>query len=273
MNNQLGTRRHPPTVAQEVAWACRIEAGVYAAAVSAGLVTTLMPVSRVELNALAADGEAAFEELVNANTGLVWYVVGPVAQRTGLDRAELAQEGTVGLLEAVRRFDPVRGRFASFALVYIRARVGDAAATALGGLGLPVKRAHAWWQVRGVAIRMSGELNREATAAEIAVASGRPLRQVVELLAWEPAQALPEDGVRLPAPADPIPDTSRDLLWQLTPQERRIMAYRYGFTGPGPQSYAAIAAQVGMSEATVRRRERAALATLRRQLGPDALVA
>lgn len=261
----LAAEVDPWSAAAERDLASRIEAGVAAQAILDGLLTRTVPASKSELEAIAADGETARHELVRAHLGLVWFVAHPQAGRTGLDRAELVQEGILGLLEAIRRFDPQRGRFATFALVHIRAHVKDAAATALGGLGLPVKRAHGWWQVRAIASRLQAELGREATCDEIAAEWGRPSSQVVELLMWEPARTLtdvmPED--REVAAHDADAAASSTLLGLLRREDRYLVARRFGLTGTAPVTYATLARQVGMSEATVRRRVHAALAYMR----------
>lgn len=263
------------SASREREMARRIEAGVFAAAILSGVASCPPGVTAAELARVVADGQSAHHQLVRRHIGLVWFVARPAAERTGLDRADLVQEGIIGLLEAITRFDPDRGRFATFALVHIRGHVGDATATALGRLGLPAKRAHSWWQVRAVAHRLSVELGREATVEEVAEASGRRSAQVAELLAWEPVQALPADtsfGPALPA-VDRLPDTTMDLMRGLSPQARRILAHRFGLGGGSPQSYAAIARTLGVSEATVRRRERAALQLLRLRVERSSLAA
>lgn len=254
-----------PTIAEEHELARRIEAGVFAHALLAGRASSVHAATPEQLMTLEADGREAQHQLVHAHTGLVWYVARPMARRTGLDCAELVQEGIVGLLEAVQRFDPQRGRFATCALIWIRAGVKDAAATALGGLGLPVKRAHAWWQVRAIGSRLQAELGRDATCDEIATESGRPRAQVAELLAWEPALALAEwaPAVMASGTLDGGLDSADALLNVLRPEERYLVARRFGLTGAAPASYAAIARHVGLSEATVRRRIQAALDVLR----------
>ena len=107
---------------EEVALARRVEAGVIAEAVLARRFTWASRdavASDADLAAVRADGQAAREVLVGRNIGLVWFVVNPVANRTGLEADELFQEGVVGVLEAVERFDPDKGGFATFALTRI----------------------------------------------------------------------------------------------------------------------------------------------------------
>lgn len=242
----------------------RIEAGVFADAVRTGGVRVGVEATDAELAFLVADGQRAREELVTENQRLVWLVVNPVARRTGLARAELYQEGCLGLMEAVPRFDPDTGCFATFALHWIRMRVHDAAATRFGALGLPAKRARLWWRVRGVLARLVTAEGDMPGVDAVAKEAHLPVDVVVDLLAWRTASALLEDEVAAPAGGGDHDDRVADLLGEVDPVERRILQCRFGLGPEPPRSYAGVAAEVGLSEATVRRRERAALERLRR---------
>ncbi|WP_232548186.1 sigma-70 family RNA polymerase sigma factor [Propioniciclava soli] len=248
----------------EARLARRIEAGVVAGAVLAGRMTPADPVPEADLRALVADGCAARAELVAAHGGLVWLVVNPVANRTGLDRDELRQEACLGMLEAIERFDPARGCFATFALVRMRLRVGEAAATRLGALGLPAKRARAWWQVQTsrAALEASG---RTPGVEDIARQSGLDAARVGALLGWRTTRPLTdEDEIALGEPAEERGPLVEELLQALDRDQRVLIAHRYGIGRKAAGSCAEVAQLLGVSEATVRRRERAALAVLRR---------
>lgn len=260
------TPLHGPSIPDpyEIALVRRIDAGVAAQAVLDGRFSCPVNVNPDELGALVADGRAAHTELVLANSGLVWMIVNQAIARTGLDPVELGQEGFLGLLESIPRFQPERGRLASFALTWIRLRVGEAVATAFGSLGLSPKAARAWWRVRAVASRREATLGRPAHAAELAAECGRSEASVRELLAWDRTQPIADllDSVE----PSMSPHTSRvpELLAELTGEERMIVARRFGLANGTPATYAEVAQVVGLSEATVRRREQAALTRLRR---------
>lgn len=250
--------------ADEARLARRIEAGVVAHAVLSGRLTPTHPAAEADLHALVADGCAAREELVAAHGGLVWLVVNPVANRTGLDRDELRQEACLGMLEAVERFDPARGCFATFALVRMRLRVGEAAATRLGALGLPAKRARAWWQVR-MSVAALEATGRTPEVADIARQSGLDAARVGDLLGWRTTRPLTaEDEVALGEPEPERGPGVEELLQALDHDQRMLIAHRYGIGRIAAGSCAEVAQLLGVSEATVRRRERAALAVLRR---------
>lgn len=255
------------TLTEEAALARRIEAGVLARALRAGEWAMEHGPAPADLDALERDGVRAHEVLVSSNLGLVWLVVRPIAARSGLERAELFQEGMVGLLEAIPRFDPTRGSFATCALPWVRMRVWEAAATALGSLGLPPGRAKAWRQVRALEASLTSELGRVPDPGEVAAACGRSEGSVRALLAYEPVGHLgdvePADRSEPPAPVGSDAVSVRRLLRRLDAFDRAILAHRFGLGGRASRTCGEVAALLGRSEATIRRRERAALALLR----------
>ncbi len=248
----------------EAELARRIEAGVLAEAVRTGGVRIASDATDLELALLVSDGQRAHDELVAENQRLVWLVVNPVAARTGLSRDELYQEGCLGLLEAVQRFEPATGCFATFALHWIRLRVHDAAATRFGALGLPAKRARQWWRVQGLCVRLKNAPGEGLEVARIADELQLPVTTVADLLAWRAAAHLQADDDVVPAgPAVVQDERVTELLSLVDGVERLILQCRFGLGEAPPQSYAGVAEVVGLSEATVRRRERAALERLR----------
>nr|NLI50729.1 hypothetical protein [Propionibacterium sp.] len=223
-----------------------------------------------ELRALRLRGEAAFRRLVAANLRLVVMVTGPVARRTGLDHDELLQEGALGLLEAARRYDHTRGaRFATFALPWIRMRVGQQALTRCGWVELPAGRARRWVRVQATWDTLSASLGRRPSTDEVARETGLPVGQVRELVQYRPPRGLGHDEMFVghatagPEAAAVSQLALARLLRALPRQERAILARLYGLAPHPVCSYAEVAAELGISESTVRRRERAALARLR----------
>ncbi|MBK8462564.1 MAG: sigma-70 family RNA polymerase sigma factor [Nigerium sp.] len=254
----------------------RIEAGVLADAVLHGEFPGPADASEAELRLLVADGDRARQTLLDAHRGLVGWVAGQVAQRTGLERAELVQEGMIGLLEAIWRFDPARGNFATCALPRIRMRVWDAAVTGHGSLGLPARRARQWRHLRAVAGRLAVRLGREPEASEIADEAGESLATVERLLAFDPPVALDPEGFEVPdAVAAPgvDPQVVRRLLRRLSSFDRTMICHLYGLAGHPVRTHAEVAAMTRRSESTIRRRERAALALMRAGNAATLLVA
>lgn len=245
----------------------RIEAGVVAGALLEEHAATARGTG-VELRLLRDEGDAAFERLVGANLRLVQSVAAVRARACGLDADELFQEGVLGLLEAARRFDHERGaRFATFALPWIRLRVAEASASRLGEVGLVGSRARRWRQARALSDRLAADLGRAPTAAEVAADWGRPVAWVESLLAWQPVARLDLREHAHPTVPGPELAAPTELRWaralaRLTPDEREVVELRYGLGGGEPASPTVTARRLGVSVATIRRRERAALASL-----------
>lgn len=223
--------------------------------------------SEAELAELHRQGEAAFVRLVSANLRLVSMVTNPIARRSGLDRDDLFQEGVVGLVEAARRFDHTRGaRFATFALPWIRLRVGERAVTRFGDLGLPPRLARRWVALRASQDALRGRLGRLPTADEVARESGLPLAQVRELLNYRPPTCVEVEllGARPGAALPPVSELSlARLLRVLSREDRALLSRLYGLAEHPAMSYDEVAVALDMSASTVRRRERAALGRLR----------
>ena len=249
----------------------QIEAGLLArAAREAG--TGWAGASEVELRLLEEEGECARQRFVRANLGLVWMVVRQFAARGRLSETDLFQEGCLGLLTAVARFDHTRGvRFSTYALFWIRAYVGGAAARQLGAINLPTSRAAQLRSARGVEVGLAQRLGRPATVVEVADALGRDAGWTAGLLAHQAPSSL--DGLdvadrdRLAAVGEARlagleQEVIREMLWQLDDLGRRVLELRMGFGGE-PLSYAEAARTMGITVNRVRRTEARALERLR----------
>lgn len=262
------------TALDERTLAFTIEAGVLASALLDGAEPDARPAATdAELRALAEEGGRAWRRFVGANLRLVSMISGPVAVRAGLDPDELFQEGVVGLMEALRRFDCERGaRFATFALPWIRMRVTDAAWTRLGGLGLPPSRARAWVRVVATRDALAFRLGRAPSLAEVAEAAERPVDLVHDLLSYSPPTPL-DRAELVREPSEPrlgtagvvLDLTCRRMMRCLSQVERDVIVRRFGFAGFSPMTCAEAADNLGVSQSTVRRREQQALDRLRRR--------
>lgn len=257
------------SASDEIRLAMSIEAGVLAeqalvqAAPRAGA-------TDAELEELRRQGDAAFGRLVRANLRLVAMITGPLAARRHLDPDDLFQEGVLGLLEAVRRFDHTRGaRFATFALPWIRMRVGELAVTRDGEVGLPPSRAKSWVRVVATQEALMGVLGRSPTDAELATELDRTPAQVRTLLQFRPpvrvgAHTWVFDAVDSHPNRDVESLALHRLLHTLPRVDRTLIERLYGVGGAFPHSHQEVADALGVSVSTVRRRERAALERLRR---------
>jgi RNA polymerase primary sigma factor/RNA polymerase nonessential primary-like sigma factor len=226
-----------------------------------------------ELSLLEVSGERARQRFIRANLGLVGMISRQYAARCQLPDAELFQEGCLGLLTAVQRFDHVRGyRFSTYALFWIRAFVGAAAAKLLGAMNLPTSRAEQLRSARGLEAELSQGLGRPPTVGELAHALGRSESWTAGLLAHQRPRSLElVAGTTLDklqahdqldeVLVDPLP--IRELLLRLADLDRRVLEVRLGFADGAPRSYAETARMLQISITRVRRIEARALETLR----------
>src|SRR3954452_25598518 len=153
-----------------------------------------------ELRALEQLGEQAWQRFVRANLRLVAMVAAQTAARSGLPEADLFQEGCLGLMAALQRFDHRRGHaFATYALFWIRSAVGGGSARQLGALNLPTSRAEQLRAARGVEAALTQRLARTPTLAEVAPELGRSVAGPGALLAHKGPEPLEsQEGAALP---------------------------------------------------------------------------
>jgi RNA polymerase sigma factor (sigma-70 family) len=254
------------------ALAGQVEAGVLARA--ARLDPTLPwrgDASTAELLLLEEQGEQARQRFIAANLRLVGLVVRSFSGRGG-GSADLYQEGCLGLIAAVARFDHRRGtRFSTYALFWVRASVGAAAARAVGVAQLPTSRAEQLRAARGHEAELAQTLGRTPSVGELAASLGRTPSWTAALLAARPPQPLdavdPATLDRAEAPATALGSGGsgwvRELLDDLAAEERRVIELRLGFAERDPCSRAEVARRLQQPVSRVRRIERRALERLR----------
>jgi RNA polymerase sigma factor (sigma-70 family) len=251
------------TASEEVALAATVELGVLAEeACRGGFAVDACP---DELDVLVAEGRAARERLLLANTGLVKAIARGEFGVSPADFAEVVQEGHLALAEALARYDHRRGRFGPYAAAWIRARVRGAVATQCGLVGVPVRDLARYFAVRRAEMDLAQCLGRSVAPSEVPGSDG--VAAVHSLLTPVPF------GTDLHVPDESAtqhldPDADSDVLQlvdRLPALDRQIVRRRFGFDGrPVPRQELAV--EFGLSEATVRRIEARALTALRQSL-------
>ncbi len=275
MTSARAALTEPLLTAEEVPVLARaIEAGVLAT--EARLAGGFGDATEEELRALEEQGRQAWHRFVRANLRLVALVAGQTAARSRLPEPDLFQEGCLGLMAAVQRYDHTRGTtFATYALFWVRSAVGALSAGQLGALNLPTSRAEQLRAARGVEAALTQQLGRSPTPAELGQALGRSTAWTRALLAHAAPTPIDEVAPVLAAsptvePEEPLPEV-RTLLAGLDPLTRRVLELRCGFGDGDPLSLAATGRRLGLSVGRVRRLEQRGLEALR-EVCPQAAV-
>src|SRR5438552_1551796 len=231
--------------------------------------------------------EEAKKKLIESNLRLVMSIQRNCT-KAGVPLLDLIQEGNLGLIRAVEKFDYKLGyKLSTYATWWIRQAVTRALADQGRTIRLPVHVADQVRRLMRARRQLAQKLNREPTIVELAKESGFPEKRVQELL------DLVEDPVSLETPvgdgesmyADLIEDvhserpdesTSKKLsqtelaeaLQRLNPRMRRVLALRFGLDGEPPQTLEEVGAGLGITRERVRQLESRALRELR-AVAPD----
>jgi RNA polymerase primary sigma factor len=233
---------------------------------------------------LEAGDPTAREEIVRANLRFVIKIAYEFVNK-GLPLADLIQEGNIGLLEVVSRFDWRRGhRFSTYAAYWIRQAIQIALRKQCSLIRLPVRKSRALGHMSEFIQRFRFEAGREPTSYEIAEAVDLSVEDVDLLLQLrEGVLSLDacyddEDGASLmetvTAPDEESPfdtlvrkqqsATVSRVFDYLGDRERRVLRLRYGFDNGRAMSLRNTSKMIGLSQEGVRRIEHRAIEKLRR---------
>jgi len=246
------------------------------------LLADATPAQRPRLRRIIDDGEAAARRLTNANLRLVVSVAGRY-RRSGIDFADIVQEGNLGLMKAVARFDHRKGfRFSTYAMWWIRQSITRGLADRSRLVRLPAHVDELVGKLRRKESDLYQSLGREPNDDELAAvcdldvdrlrAIRRAARDVMSLdapVGGEDATVVDFVANAEQSPEAQIGTVVRDeiigsVLNQLSERHRTVLVLRYGLDGQPPRTLEDVGDAIGVSRERARQLEVNALRLVRR---------
>lgn len=236
----------------------------------------------IELKRLVRLGRQAKDDFLTANLRLVVANARRYANTSGIDFLDLIQEGNLGLIRAVEKFDWRKGfKFSTYATWWIRQAITRAIADKSRTVRIPVHLHDTLAAVRAAQASLKAELGRDPKPAEIAEEAGVTVDKVELALGVADTvsleQPVGEDGAQLgdfiedEDAVDPvrvteegdIADSLRRSISRLPDREGRILALRYGFLDGVPRTLEEIGEEFNLTRERIRQLEKLALCRLR----------
>ena len=266
----------------EIGLAQRIEAGAEARRQLGGQGAS-KPSGRPELSRRARDGDAARRAFVEANLRLV-VTIAKRYRRSGLAFLDLVQEGNLGLLRAVDKFEWRKGfKFSTYATWWIRQAIHRGISNTARTVRIPVHAGDHVVRARHARARLEAELQRSPTRSEIAAELDFPEHELTALMrrAADPvslSEPLSEDGDgeladlvadrSATSPVDAaatalLPAEIAKLMASLTPREREILTLRFGLKGGEPRTLEEVGQHFHVCRERIRQIQAKAMTKLR----------
>ena len=238
---------------------------------------------RKELQALAEKGDSAKQSLAEANLRLVVSIAKRYVGR-GMLFLDLIQEGNLGLIKAVEKFDYTKGyKFSTYATWWIRQAITRAIADQARTIRIPVHMVETINKVIRVSRQLLQELGHDPSAEEISQEMGMPVEKVREILkiAQEPVSLetpigeeedshlgdfIPDEGASEPSEAASftlLKEQLVDVLSTLTPREEKVLKLRFGIEDGRTRTLEEVGKEFNVTRERIRQIEAKALRKLR----------